>query len=275
MSEKVLELYPEYGSQRTLKGLYLDQKLRQRESGVFVYANFNTSLDGRIAISGKEGELSVPDMIINPRDWRLFQELAVQADILLSSGRYLRDYADGRAQEILRIYDDPRLADLANWRQSYNLPLFPAIAVISASLEFPIPSALIENDRQVVILTTQQAPDKNKQALEDQGLQVLIAGEEHVDGGLAVNQLSSNGFQKIYSAAGPKVLHLLLEAGVLDRLYLTTAMRMLGGASFSTMLEGALLREPADFILRHLYHDSQTPGPGGQLFAAFDITLKN
>jgi riboflavin biosynthesis pyrimidine reductase len=134
---------------------------------------------------------------------------------------------------------------------------------------------LIEDGRQVVVLTTQNAPGERQQALQVAGLRVLIAGEDHVNGETAVNLLSSNGYQTIYSAAGPRVLHLLLEAGVLDRLYLTTAARMLGGAPFSTLMEGPLLKSPTDFILQHLYYDAQAPGPGGQLFAAFDHKANN
>jgi len=43
----------------------------------------------------------VPRAIANERDWRLFQELSAQADIFLTSGRYLREWAKGQAQEIL------------------------------------------------------------------------------------------------------------------------------------------------------------------------------
>jgi len=67
-----------------------------------------TQLDGRIAVPHPTRPgLTVPETIANDRDWRLFQELAAQADLIISSGRYLRDWADGRAQEILRV-DDPK-----------------------------------------------------------------------------------------------------------------------------------------------------------------------
>ena len=36
--------------------------------------------------------------------------------LVITTGRYLRDYAAGKAQEILRVYDDPRFADLKAWR---------------------------------------------------------------------------------------------------------------------------------------------------------------
>ena len=60
--------------------------------------------------------MMVPKNIVNDRDWRLYQELAAQADLIISSGRYLRDWADDRAQEILQV-DNPEFADLKTWRQ--------------------------------------------------------------------------------------------------------------------------------------------------------------
>src|SRR5690606_6878447 len=110
-----MSLYPNPGQETALRRMYLAHDIRERTAPgdrAFVYTNFVTSLDGRIAVERPDGSgLMVPSQTANPRDWRLFQELAVQADILITSGRYLRDYAGGRAQEILRIYDDPDLAD--------------------------------------------------------------------------------------------------------------------------------------------------------------------
>ena len=51
----------------------------------FVYTNYVTSIDGRIAIPRPEGQgMMVPKETANDRDWRLFQELAVQADVIIS-----------------------------------------------------------------------------------------------------------------------------------------------------------------------------------------------
>ena len=128
MEGLVWQLYPFPTMERSLKGLYLAHNLRQvsTESGTpFVYSNFITSLDGRIAISHPtRSGLMVPKETANERDWRLYQELATQADIIISSGRYLRDWADGRAQEILQV-DDPRFKDLRDWRSERGLPLHP------------------------------------------------------------------------------------------------------------------------------------------------------
>jgi riboflavin biosynthesis pyrimidine reductase len=278
MSEQILEIYPDHGRQHDLKGLYLQQNLREqvdKGSLPFVYANFISSLDGRIAIPHSEGGLTVPEGISNPRDWRLFQELAIQADILLSSGRYLREYAEERAQEILQIYTDPNLADLADWRLANGLDRFPHIAVISASLDFPIPTALIQDGRRVIVLTTEGAPEGRIQELRNLGLKVISAGKTQVMGDAVVKSLADLGYGMIYSAAGPRVLHLLLDASILNRLYLTFAARVLGGEPYSSIIEGPLLPSPAEFNLEKLYLDLEAPGLGGQLFATYDSLARD
>ncbi|NJN44839.1 MAG: hypothetical protein HC806_09065 [Anaerolineae bacterium] len=180
----ILQLYPTPSKSLPLEGLYLNHNLRQfaEASGKpFVYTNFITSLDGRIAIPhpSKPG-MTVPAAIANDRDWRLFQELAIQADVLITSGRYLRDYADGRAQEILRIYEDDQFSDLGAWRSARGLPPYPALAVISASLDFPIPTALAE--RTVFVFTTGDADPERVTTLERQAGKVFAVGQSSVDG---------------------------------------------------------------------------------------------
>ena len=56
-------------------------------------------LDGRIALpaAGRSSH-QVPPAIANARDWRLFQELAAQADLLITSARYFRQSEDQEAQ---------------------------------------------------------------------------------------------------------------------------------------------------------------------------------
>ena len=268
----VLQLYPPPTQNLPLNGLYLSQNLQhfaETTGKPFVYTNYVVSLDGRIAIPhpAKPG-MTVPKAIANNRDWRLFQELAVQADVLLTSGRYLRDYAENRAQEILNIYDNPDFADLAEWRTGRNLPPYPALAVISASLDFPIPPALAE--RTVFVFTVQSADPGRIYKLEQQAGKVIVAGKTSVDGKQMVSALSEMGYHTIYNATGPKVMHMLLEAGALNRLYLTHASRILGGDPFSSIVEGDLLQSPVDFKLNTVYFDPQGLEGLGQLFVSYD-----
>ena len=281
----ILQLYPPPTQNLPLNGLYLSHDLQQFAETIgkpFVYTNYVVSLDGRIAIphptlrqatdSRRSGQarpsMTVPKAITNDRDWRLFQELAVQADVLITSGRYLRDYAEGRAQEILNIYDNPQIADLAAWRTARGLPSYPVLAVISASLDFPIPPVLAK--RTVLVFTTRGAKPDRVRELERQAGKVIVAGEKSVGGTQIVSTLSELGYRTIYNATGPKVMHLLLSAGVLNRLYLTHANRILGGDPFSSIVEGELLQPAVDFKLNTLYFDPEGLDGLGQMFVSYD-----
>jgi riboflavin biosynthesis pyrimidine reductase len=264
-------LVPQPTGDVPLVGLYLGHDLRRLAEEArrpVVVANFVTSLDGRIAVPRQDGTgLTVPSNIANERDWRLFQELAVQSDIIISSGRYLRDYAAGRAQEILRVYDDPRFADLRAWRASRGLPPQPALAIISSSLDFPIPAVLTEGDRRVVVFTTEDADPARVRELERQTSRVMVVGQRQVSGRRLIDAMAASGYRTIYSAAGPRVLHMLLADQVLDRLYLTVVGRLLGGAPFSSIVEGDLLATPVDMRLHSMVFD--TVG-AGQLFTCYE-----
>jgi riboflavin biosynthesis pyrimidine reductase len=273
MHDLVTQLYPLPAVERPLKGLNLSHKLRQHGEAsdqAFVYSNFVTSIDGRIAIPhpSRPG-LMVPHNTANERDWRMFQELAAQADMIISSGRYLRDWADGRAQEILQV-DDPRFADLREWRQSQGLSPQPDIAIISGSLHFPIPDVLSAGGRKVVVFTSANPDAERVAEIESKGAQVVIAGNERVEGATLVQRMTEMGYRTVYSAAGPKVLHLLLSGGVLNRLYLTQANRLLGGQPFSSILEGQLLPTAVDLQINSIYLDPHALDGLGQLFVSYN-----
>lgn len=273
-SGEILQLYPHSKQRHNLEGLYLSHALLKRsEEKPYVYGNFVTSLDGRIAIPHRSGSgLTVPDAIANPRDWRLFQELAVQSEMIISSGRYLRDYEAGRAQELLNVYSDPTLADLEHWRADNEMQPFPAIAVVSSSLRFPIPELLVSEDRTIVVFTTEQADPQRIDDFKAKGCKVVIAGQSSVGGKELVEAAGELGFRCIYSTSGPKVLHLLLADKVLDRLYLTLASRLLGGSPYSSIVEGSLLEPAATLQLRNLYYDPRGLEGLGQLFAAYNVS---
>ncbi len=275
MEDGVLQLYPLPTRKVPLKGLYLSHDLRQHQRDLgrlFMLTNFVTSLDGRISIEPQIGEETIPDQITNARDWRLFQELAVQADLIITSGRYLRDYAAEGAQDILRVYDDPDLADLKDWRIERGLQPYPDLAVISGSMNFPVPHALLRGDRKVLAVTTHSVDTSLVQDMENQVDEVITVGDESVDGGELKAALAALGYGVVYSTAGPKVHRLLLAAGVLDRLYLTLASRLLGGKRFSSIVEGALLDPVIACRLRSLHYDAAAFEGSGQLFMSYDVS---
>ena len=271
--DSITQLYPAPVHDLPLTGAYLAHDLRQyrRSSGrPDICTNFIASIDGRIAVPRKDGSgMTVPASIANERDWRLFQELAAQADLVISSGRYLRDWAEGRAQEILRV-DDPKFADLRQWRLDHGLSPQPDIAIISGSLNFPIPEILTAQGRNVVVFTSADADPQRIRKMENSHAKVVLAGENQVRGDNLARHMGDLGYQTVFNATGPKVLHLLLAGNVLDRLYMTQANKLLGGQPFSSIVEGPLLQPDISLRLNKIYLDPYALQGLGQLFVSYD-----
>jgi riboflavin biosynthesis pyrimidine reductase len=274
----VIQLYPEAGRELPLEGLYLEHVShasgRAREP--FVYSNFICSLDGRIAIEHPDtGDNKVPDAIANPRDWRLFQELAARADVLVTSARYIRQLAANTAQDKMPVSDADEFADLFAWRAQHGLSPQPAVVIMSASLDLPDEVLAALRQRPVYVATGDEAEAHAVARLERNGARVLRVGSgQKVDGRRLIDALAAVGYRSIYSIAGPGVLETLLNAGVLDRLYLTHMHRLIGGANFDTLLEGRLLKPPVDLSLTALYHDQGDEDCCGQMFGVYDMAEK-
>jgi riboflavin biosynthesis pyrimidine reductase len=107
--------------------------------------------------------------------------------------------------------------------------------------------------------------------IEAQAGRVIVAGEESIRGDRLSAALSDLGYRTVYSAAGPRILHLLASGGALDRLYLTSANRLLGGQPFSSIIEGPLLDPPLGLKTHSLYLDPSGLDGLGQLFASYDV----
>ena len=270
----VLRLFPEPVGSVELHGLYLDEPLRPAGTPAqpFVYANFIASIDGRISLPDpKTNRLKPPGAITNPRDWRLFQELTASADVLVTSGRYIRDLAAGDAQDSLPVSGKPEFADLLAWREQRGLTPQPAVAIVTSSLDLPIPKELLQSGRPVYVATGSAADPSHVKKLSAQGVRVLTAGAgTHVKGRALIDALSNEGFGNINMIGGAVLLNMLLADKALDRLYLTTACRILGGTSFDTLFKGDQLHPAADFTLRSLCYDMKHGDSIEQLFAAFD-----
>lgn len=273
MTEQILQLAPTTGVPRPLHGLYLQTTMPPASwrGQTYVYSNFVTSIDGRIALAdAAPGATRVPDTIANPRDWRLFQELAAHADLLLSSGAYLREFAAGQAQDSLPISIKQPYIDLIDWRRARSLPPQPDVAVFSNSLDFELPADWLQDGRRVFILTTANPDSDAARALVDDDVSVIHFAGDTVNGRPAVDFLAKQGYRCIYSIGGPHVLRTLLADDVLDTLFLTTVHRLIGGDGAPGVLEGAPLPLPADFRLETLYYDPHSHDGVGQTFARYD-----
>lgn len=272
--ETITRLFPLPSQPARLHGLYLDHRLHTRGNPdePFVYSNFVTSLDGRIGIES-EGRSThqVPAATANPRDWRLYQELAGQAEILVTSGRFFRQSIVGEAQDMLPVGAEPEFEDIRDWRSQHGLAPQPDIVILSSSLSIPLAALEPYRSRRVLVATGEQADAARIRQLEDNGIEVLLAGSgTQVEGKRLTARLGQMGYRSLYAIAGPGVFYTLLAAGVLDRLYLTIACQLLGGYVIDTLTSGELLSPAQGMQLAGLHHDPCAPEGAGQLFGIFE-----
>ena len=269
----------------SLEGLYLShalQELAKRTGRPIVIANYVTDPNDVIAVEGVRGS---PEELKNPSDWRLFQELTAQADVIITGASYMNDFADGgeSVQNVLTQFDKGGpFEDLGDWRAQNGLMRNPDLVVVSRSLNFNLPKAITESSRQVLIFTTYRMKDsQNAKELGKSGATVIGAGEEGVNGALMIERLGHEGYRVIKMITGSRILKILMDAefknqegevtrkGAIDRLYITRVDRKVTDdwSDAITVLEGRrvedLASERGDFKLIQRYSQGRTAGNDG------------
>ena len=271
----VMQLYPPPALPRNLEGLYLNERMPTPRDGApaMIYANFISSLDGRIAVTDTQGVSRLPAGLTNARDWRLFQELQAHADCLVTHGGYLRALARGRLDNVLQVGVAPGSEDITRWRAKHAETAQPAVAIVSASLDFALPDSLRAHGQAVHVLTTANADAERRAALQRTGADVVVTGPgPWVEARDAVDALAARGWRRLYLQTGPRMLESALREQVLARLYVTLGHQIIGGGQFDTMVRGDRgLGGLGQLRLRSLYLDEGRDNGGGQMFARFDV----
>lgn len=272
MNHPLLRLFPIPGGEVELPGLYLQLQLQRLGTAgqPFVYANFLSSLDGRIALENEQGIAYLPKSLTTPADFRLFQELQAQADCLITHGGYLRSLAAGRLGNILQIGQRAEGADLLRWRLEQGLSPQPAVVIASASLDFPMPESLREHRQTCLIATGLEADPAKVAHWRGLGHEVIMAGAgSQVEGGPLVRELGARGYRSLYLIAGPDMLDTMVRDGQLGSLFHTITHQLMGGTAFRTVSPGPVYGPVGHLKLQSLYYDPNAPDGTGQWFAQF------
>jgi riboflavin biosynthesis pyrimidine reductase len=271
MQNNLLCLYPQFCENVSIEGLYLAHQVHKlgTTKAPFVYANFLSSLDGRIALEDiGQGSSYIPKHLTTASDFRLFMELHAQADCLITHGGYMRALSEGRLGNILQIRDK----DLVEWRRNKGLKPQPAVVIASASLNFPFHDSLKEHQQTVYIATGKDADPDRVRYWQDHGHPILVTGEDQmVHGAALINELARLGYKNIYLIAGPQMLDTVIREKQLSRLYLTITHQLIGGKNFRTLLTGSMLGSEGNLVLKALHYEPNSPNGSGQFFMQFDL----
>jgi len=267
----ITPLFPAHAA-RTLNGTYLDLKLRtwnKENNQPLLFSNFVGSLDGRIATWDETiKDYIIPPSIANARDWRLYQELAAQSDVLITSARYYRQWALGQHQGALPVGDNAEFSDIRAWRVAQGMPPQPDIIIVSRTLELPLSPLLTlqASGRRVHIACCEASPKEAVELLKNHDFLVACCGATQVEGSALRDLVESQHYAVACMLAGAAVHSTLLQAKVLNYMFLTMRHTLVGSNQMQTISQGQW-SESCSLQLHHLFHDAITE----QLFACYQV----
>lgn len=208
-----------------------------------LYANFVQTVDGVVAIP------SLPDsnrLIAgdSPADRFVMGLLRASADLVVIGSGTLRASAKGRWQPGT-VFPAGREA-YATLRRDLGLEPRPRVAILTGSGSIPLDRAVLAD--APLVLTTRAGARRLAGSLPDDVEVVTLAGDGAVDVQAAVEHLRGRGFARILSEAGPHVFGALLEADLVDDLFLTVSPLLAGRLTATLgLVEGVeLLPERAE-----------------------------
>lgn len=213
----------------------------------WVRANMVTSADGAATIRGRSAGLS------SEADRDLFALLRTLCDVILVGA------GTARAERYAAVRPEELRPGLRHGRAPV-----PAIAVvtrrISLDLSSPLLTAALPGARTILI-TTEQAPAELRSQARGNA-DVIVAGEDTADLGIAVRALADRGYRRILAEGGPQLLGELAAAEVLDELCLTISPLVASGGA-SRIAVGTSAVQSGRLALQHVLEEE------GHLFCRY------
>ena len=182
-----------------------------REDRPHVMTNFVLTLDGKATIGGVSGPIGTR------RDTAMLVGLRTRVDAVMIGAGTMREECYGR------VMADPAKRER---REEDGLPRDPLMVLVSGRLDLPWEAPLFtEGGGQVLIFTTS---DDDPPATETPVQ--LVRGEGMVDLSAALERLrTEHGVRSLLCEGGPNLHAQLLQAGLVDELFVTHAPKLAGG----------------------------------------------
>ena len=195
----------------------------------YVVMNMVTTLDGKVVVGGA----GTTKLIGSDIDHALMERINLQADAILGGASTVR--ADG-----LRY---PQItAATQRERERRNLRPRPLWIVVSRRGEMSLDAPFFRTDRDNLAAIVSGAASRSHVAALDERVQVIRVGEADstaLDAHEVLATLQHDwGVQRLVCLGGPRTNAWLIEAGLVDELFLTIAPKIQGGADGTTAVEG-------------------------------------
>jgi len=226
VSASLQRLFPDPGP-TTVEEQYsqLDLGSLAPEGRPYVVTNFAVTVDGRATISGRSGAIG------SSTDTEVLQQLRTQVDaVMIGAGTM-------RAERYGRIVSDPELR--GRRERAEKLAPDPVAVIVSNSLDLPWDAGLFTSGygRVVIFTTSELDPPKTATSLRI----MRFKGEVDLAAGLGMLR-SERGVRALLCEGGPRLHGNLVDAGLVDELFVTLAPKLAGGTG-PNLVEGAAEQE--------------------------------
>jgi riboflavin-specific deaminase-like protein len=177
----------------------------------YVITNFAISLDGQATLGGRSGAIG------SDTDTEMLVGLRTKVDaVMIGAGTM-------RAERYGRVVAD---SEKRSRRERKGLPHDPLMVIVSGNLDLPWDAPLFtEGGGRVLIFTSSgETPPETATSLR------VVRHPERVDLGEALAHLRrERGVRALLCEGGPRLHAQLIDAGLVDELFVTHAPKLLGG----------------------------------------------
>lgn len=187
-------------------------------SGRHLVVNFVASVDGAVAVDGISAGLS------DDADRAVLRLGTDLADVVLvGAGTATAEGFRGVHPDLVRT----------GRRRQHDLSPVPPLAVVTrtGSALPPGSPAVVDAVVPTLVLTSGSAAPQRRAAWADEGAEVVVLGDDHVDLRNAVGELEARGLRRINCLGGPALFGALIESGVVDELRLTLSPSIHSGSA--------------------------------------------
>ena len=126
------------------------------------------------------------------------------------------------------------------------------IIILSNSLNFPISDKTEKYKEEIIILTTSKNKNKIKK-FQSNGYKILKFSGKNISAKQLDNFIVKNKFNSIYFIAGPTIVEKFISKNLLDKLYYSTSIRMIGTTKYDTIIRGNFLKKAVNLKLSEMY----------------------
>jgi len=171
------------------------------------------------------------------------EQLTISGDDDFARVDRIRTAVDGILVGIGTVLaDDPHLvldnsAGRAERREA-GRPPSPARIVVDSRGRTPPEGRICDDAAATYVVVSEQAPADSQQALREAGATVIVAGDDRVDLGLAVEKLEQAGIESLLIEGGGEIIYSAFEAGVVDELSVFVGSLVIGGREAPTLADG-------------------------------------